>query len=94
MTVRLYYHDAYCTEFDAEVLHSIPGEKGGVGIFLDRTCFCPTSGRLPYDTGLLASQPVVDVVEVEGNIVHWAAGQLSGPSAHGHVDGIMPDESA
>jgi len=86
MTVRLYYQDAYCTEFDAEVLHSIPGEKSAVGIILDRTCFYPTSGGQPYDTGSLAGQRVVDVVEVEGDIVHWVAGPAPGKSVHGQID--------
>jgi len=85
MTLRLYYQDAYRTEFDAQVLRSIEGKKGTMGIVLDRTCFYPTSGGQPCDRGTLDGQPVFDVQEKAGEIVHWIAGKLQKQSVHGHI---------
>lgn len=85
MTLRLYYDDAYRTEFDARVVHSIPGKKGTTGIILDQTCFYPTSGGQPCDHGILDSQPVFDVSEEGGEIVHWIAGKITVPSVHGRI---------
>lgn len=85
MTLRLYYEDAYRTEFDAQILRSIPGERGTAGVILDRTCFYPTSGGQPCDRGTLDTQPVFDVVEEDGEIVHWIAGRIQGPSVHGRI---------
>ncbi len=86
VTKRLYYDDAYRTEFDATVLRSIAGKKGTTGIILDRTCFYPTSGGQPNDKGMLADQPVFDVTEQDGEIIHWIAGALDSPSVHGRVN--------
>jgi len=85
MTLRLYYEDAYRTEFDAQILRSIPGERGTAGVILDRTCFYPTSGGQPCDRGTLDTQPVFDVVEEDGEIVHWIAGRIQGPTVHGRI---------
>jgi len=86
VTQRLYYKDAYRIEFDANVLRSMPGHKGTTGIILDRTCFYPTSGGQPCDTGTLDSQPVFDVLEQDGEIVHWIAGKLQSTSVHGRIN--------
>nr|MBC7245134.1 alanyl-tRNA editing protein [Chloroflexota bacterium] len=85
MTLRLYYHDAYRTEFDAQIMRAIPGKKGTTGIILDQTCFYPTSGGQPCDHGTLDSQPVFDVVEEDGEIVHWIAGEIAEPFVHGRI---------
>jgi Ser-tRNA(Ala) deacylase AlaX len=66
VTQRLYYQDAYGTEFDASVVASTPGKEGTTRVVLDRTCFYPTSGGQPNDTGMLDSQPVFDVLEQDG----------------------------
>ena len=48
MTERLYYDNAYLTEFDATVLECVPhGEYFDVR--LDRSAFYPTSGMEPGD---------------------------------------------
>ena len=85
-TARLYYQHPYSTQFDAQVLHSIPGKKGATGIVLDRTCFYPTSGGQPCDLGTLDGQSVFDVVEQEAEIVHWVSGKVDGPTVHGTID--------
>ena len=77
MTERLYYDDAYLTEFDARVTEVRP--DGWVA--LDRSAFYPTSGGQPYDTGVLEwddqSVAVTDV-EVKDNVVwHRVDGALT-----------------
>lgn len=86
MTTHLYYDDPYLTEFDARIVRCVEGKKGAVGIILDRTCFYPTSGGQPCDHGTLDDQPVLDVTEEQGDIVHWITGQLTDPSVHGRID--------
>lgn len=85
MTIRLYYEDSFCTEFDARIVGSVEGKKGTVGVLLDRTCFYPTSGGQPCDHGMLDDQPVFDVTEQDGQVIHWVAGRVSGPVVHGRI---------
>jgi alanyl-tRNA synthetase len=86
MTLRLYYEDAYSIEFDAQIVRAILGDRGTTGIILDRTCFYPTSGGQPCDQGSLDTQPVLDVMERDGEIVHWITGALEDPTVHGSVN--------
>jgi len=86
MTQRLYYQDAYCTEFDATLLRILPGQDGTSGVILDRTYFYPTSGGQPCDHGTLDGQPVVDVTEEQAEITHWVRGHVLGPRVHGQID--------
>ncbi|HKT89110.1 MAG TPA: DHHA1 domain-containing protein [Candidatus Sulfotelmatobacter sp.] len=51
MTDRLYYHDSFLYDFDAEVAE-IPDSKRPA-IILDRTAFYPTSGGQIFDTGTI-----------------------------------------
>lgn len=69
MTERLYYTDSYLTEFEASVMNI---EKRGNNYFvlLDRTAFYPTSGGQLNDTGRIAGEKVVDVIEENGLILH------------------------
>ena len=85
MTRRLYYKDAYRTEFDATVLRSMSAESDATGVILDQTCFYPTSGGQPCDRGTLEGESVLDVSEQNGDIVHWIAGRLQGTSVHGRI---------
>jgi len=85
MTLRLYYKDAYCTEFDAQIMDRVPGPQGTTGIILDATCFYPTSGGQPCDHGTLDSLPVVEVLEQDGEIVHCATGEPAGSVVHGRI---------
>jgi alanyl-tRNA synthetase len=86
MTIRLYYQDAYLTEFDAQRLRTVPGGKDTSGVILDRTCFYPTSGGQPCDYGFLQGQPVFDVEEQDGEIVHWVKGTVNEPAVRGQID--------
>ncbi len=89
MTERLYYTDAYCTEFDAAVT-ALAELDGRPALILDRSAFYPTSGGQPYDTGALGDYAVVDVVAADGAVYHIldrAAGPaLVGQAIHGRID--------
>ncbi|HEY1240992.1 MAG TPA: DHHA1 domain-containing protein [Bryobacteraceae bacterium] len=65
MTERLYYHDSYLRSFTAQVVAT-----SGTVAYLDRTAFYPTSGGQPFDTGLIAGVPVVEVIDEDERIAH------------------------
>jgi alanyl-tRNA synthetase len=83
MTERLYYTDAYLTEFDASVLEH---GDGGRRIYLDRTAFYPTSGGQPFDRGRLGEAEVVDVVDEGDRIAHLLASPVTAPRVRGRID--------
>jgi len=62
MTARIYYTDPGCREFDAVVTEATTRE-GRPAVALDRTAFYPTSGGQPFDTGMLGTARVVDVID-------------------------------
>ena len=83
VTERLYYADAYLTDFDAAV---VDRSDSGRRIYLDRTAFYPTSGGQPFDTGWLGSAAVVDVVDEGDRIAHLVAEPVGDEHPHGRVD--------
>ena len=89
MTDRLYYTDPYLKAFDATV-DRVEERDGRFVVRLDRTAFYPTSGGQPFDTGLLGTSRVVDVVDdQDGSIVHVVdqAGTLqAGQTVRGEID--------
>lgn len=87
MTDRIYYTDAYLTEFDARVTRrEVQGDR--TVIFLDRTAFYPTSGGQPHDTGRLGSSTVREVFEAPGgDIAHVVDREFErGDTVRGIVD--------
>lgn len=87
MTDRLYYTDAYQTEFDADVTACAPaGDR--FAVTLSATAFYPTSGGQPHDLGRLGGRAVLDVVDEEdGRLVHLIDGPLDlGARVHGAID--------
>ena len=93
MTDRLYYHDSFLYDFDAEVRDV--AETPRPAIILDRTAFYPTSGGQVFDTGVIATEneklKVTEVADTEdGRIVHYLEAPLkdikSGTRVHGQVD--------
>lgn len=87
MTERLYYDNAYLTEFDAIVERvSVRDEKQIVA--LNRSAFYPTSGGQPFDTGVLNDARVKDVfVDADGEVWHEIDARLSvGDRVHGKID--------
>ncbi len=90
MTDRLYFHDAYLTQFDAAVQETRQ-KDGALWVRLDRTAFYPTGGGQPHDEGTLAAggttARVTDVL-LEGDAVwHRVDAPLSaGDQVHGRID--------
>ncbi len=85
MTRRLFWEDAYATEFDA-IIVSIDGNQ----VVLDQTAFNPRGGGLVSDTGTLAGVKVLDTIKVsEDSIAHALESTASltiGSNVHGVVD--------
>jgi len=86
ITDRLYYDDAYLTEFDARVAAVREGWAA-----LDRSAFYPTSGGQPFDTGALTAEDrVIHVTDVEvedGVVWHRVDRPLRvGEPVHGKID--------
>ena len=87
MTQRLYYDDAYLTEFDATVTECREAD-GKTIVRLDRSAFYPTSGGQPYDTGTLGDARVLDVyVGEDHDVYHVTDRPLAvGATVRGHID--------
>ena len=86
MTERLYYDNAYLTEFDARVL-DCRKENGAFQVLLDRSAFYPTSGGQPFDTGMLGRGRVTDVNVLDGEVWHTVTVPLEpGETVHGTID--------
>jgi alanyl-tRNA synthetase len=83
MTERLYYHDAYRRDFTARVVRT---SADGATAYLDRTAFYPTSGGQPFDTGLIAGIPVLDVADEGELIAHRLAAPLSTADVECSID--------
>lgn len=64
-TRKLYYEDAYKTEFTAKVVSANAGD-----IVLDRTAFFPEEGGQSADTGVLGGFRVADIKIKDGEIHH------------------------
>ena len=84
ITRRLYFEDAYRTEFEATVLDRTT-HQGKPAVVLDQTCFYPESGGQPPDHGLIQAVPVIDVQEAGGKILHVLESEI----ASGRVKGIV-----
>ena len=74
MTTRLYYHDSFLYDFEAEV-HEVQ-ETPKPALILDRTAFYPTSGGQVFDTGVISTENerlrVTEVADAEdGRVVHY-----------------------
>ncbi len=74
MTQRLYYHDSFLYDFEAEVREVQATPKPA--LILDRTAFYPTSGGQIFDTGVITTEndnlKVTEVADTEdGRVVHY-----------------------
>jgi alanyl-tRNA synthetase len=91
MTDRLYYHDSFLYNFEAQVIESLE-RSGRHAIKLDRTAFYPTSGGQVHDTGKfivdgreVAATEIAD--EEDGSVIHFVAEPVaSGKTVSGVVD--------
>ena len=96
MTDRLYYHDSFLYDFDAEVRET--NENPRPALILDCTAFYPTSGGQVHDTGWIftGADPqnklrISEVVDSEdGRVVHYLDAPLKdikpGTRVHGQID--------
>ncbi len=96
MNERLYYEDAYRTNFVAQVAERLTFE-GQPAVRLSESAFYPTSGGQPHDTGCLNGTTVVDVqVGADGAVLHLLAdalpeetasvnGQVNWPRRYDHM---------
>jgi alanyl-tRNA synthetase len=82
MTTRLYYTDAYQTDFSAAV---VDASADGIRVYLDATAFYPTSGGQPHDLGTLGGVAVTDVIDEDSRIAHMLAAPL--PERAGELRG-------
>jgi len=74
MTQRLYYHDSFLYDFEAEVRELTSSPRPA--LFLDRTAFYPTSGGQIFDTGTIETEneklKITEVANAEdGRVVHY-----------------------
>lgn len=82
MTKKLYYEDAYATEFDAVVI-SCEGNQ----VVLDQTLFFPEEGGQSPDKGVIGGANVLDVQIKNDIIIHTLDKPLEvGASVHGELD--------
>jgi alanyl-tRNA synthetase len=99
MTERLYYHDSFLYEFDAEATKIRPpsGDSSRHAIVLNRTAFYPTSGGQVFDTGwIVASDNPMQKLRVEevadhddGTVLHLVSGEARvspGTRVRGSID--------
>lgn len=92
MTDRLYYHDPFLYDFEAEVREQIQSPRPA--LILDRTAFYPTSGGQIHDTGWISSETaklkVTEVADTEdGKIVHYLEAPVDlkpGTRIRGQID--------
>src|ERR1700722_19962787 len=95
MTDRLYYHDSFLYDFDAEVREVT--ETPRPALILDCTAFYPTSGGQVFDTGsLTAGDSKIRITEVadleDGRVVHYFEAEASTRHSFAHgrrVHGLM-----
>lgn len=87
MTQRLYFTDAYLTEFESTVTACSPANDR-FEAFLDQTAFYPTGGGQPHDLGRLGGATVQDVIDrEEAGIAHVVDRRLEpGTRVTGVVD--------
>jgi len=92
MTERLYYHDSFLYDFDAEVRELTDSPKPA--LILDRTAFYPTSGGQIHDTGVISTDnekvKVTEVADTEdGRVVHYLEAPVDlkpGTRVRGQID--------
>ena len=84
-TERLYFADAYLTQFSAQVVART--ERGGrPAVALDQSAFYPEGGGQPADAGTLDDLPVLDVQVEDGVVWHTLAAPLQSEVVQGQVD--------
>ena len=83
---RLYFNDSYLRQFKAEVIEMLD-VAGEPAVVLDRSCFYPTSGGQPFDTGRLNKARVIDVQvrPEDGAVLHILDQELWDQQVNGQI---------
>src|SRR5215471_8168467 len=92
-TRRLYYDDAFQTEFTARIMYCEvlpPDVSSGItgnawSLILDRTAFYPTSGGQPNDLGKIGDSNVLDVRDAGDEILHVVDRRPEDPDVKGCI---------
>ena len=84
MTNRLYYTDAYRTEFTATV---VDRDAEGTRVYLNESAFYPTSGGQLHDLGTLGKIDVVDVIDEEDRVAHVLASPIGADAIDRPISG-------
>src|SRR5579863_6541783 len=98
MTTRLYYHDSFLYDFDAEICEVLDSPRPA--LILDRSAFYPTSGGQVFDTGTITTTAndklkVTEVADADdGRVVHYFEAERDfdktalkpGTRVHGQID--------
>lgn len=79
-TEKLYYDNAYTSDFYASVI-STARVDGGFDVILDKTAFFPEEGGQSADIGYIAESRVLDVYEKEG-VIHHITDTEPSPGEH------------
>jgi alanyl-tRNA synthetase len=87
MTERLYLADPELLTFEAQVVGA-RAHGGRPAVLLDRTAFYPEGGGQPADHGVLGGVPVVDVLDVDGEVLHLLGGAAPSGAVRGEVDAV------
>ena len=84
-TRRLFFEDAYRTEFEARVVERRTVD-GRPALVLDATAFYPEAGGQPWDLGAIEGVRVERVIEDGGTIVHVLDGEVASDAVRGRID--------
>lgn len=84
MTRKLYYENQYITDFEAEVVSCVKNGRF-YETALTETAFFPEGGGQPGDTGAINGVRVADTKEINGEIIHFCEGEVSG-RVRGSID--------
>lgn len=83
---KLYYTDAYKTDFTTKIIKQDYDGDGNLYVVLNETAFYPTGGGQPHDTGTLNGIAVFGVEEIDEEIRHFIAEQLHTEEVEGKIN--------
>lgn len=83
----LYQSNPLKLSFEATITQKTAQPGGQFDLILAETCFYPTGGGQPHDTGAIGAARVVDVFKNEaGQVVHRVDRDVPGPTAPAKID--------